>query len=303
MRARPSWLSNVPAAMDGGSTSGALLGADKRDRSQFRESHIRSPVGCEDVLKKTTVMLGIPSWSRPPDTLMLGDNEVHVWRASLELPSFQVRRLQRNLSEEELERAERFHFQRHRSHFIAARGLLRVILGRYLKTEPRRLRFQYGPKGKPELAGDTSRRALRFNVSHSHGLALYAVTHDREIGIDVERIRPDVASEKIAERFFSPREAATLRELPAEVRQQAFYTCWTRKEAYLKAIGEGITLRLDQFEVSVTPGEPATLLSIHGDPKEASYWSLKKLDPGPGFVGALAVKGHGWDLRCWHWEE
>jgi 4'-phosphopantetheinyl transferase len=290
--------------MDGGITSKALLGSDKRDRSQFRESNIGSHVGCKDILlKKTTMMLGIPSWSSPPDTLTLGGNEVHVWRASLELPSSQVRRLQRNLSEEELERAKRFHFQRHQSHFIAARGLLRTILGRYLKTEPRRLHFRYGVKGKPELAGDASRQTLYFNISHSHDLALYAITYGREIGVDVERIRPDVESEKIAERFFSPREAATLRDLPAEVRQEAFYTCWTRKEAYLKAIGEGITLRLDQFEVSIVPGEPAALLSINGDPREASYWSLRELAPEPGYVGALAVKGHNWDLRCWRWEE
>lgn len=226
-----------------------------------------------------------------------------MWRASLKLPGPEVQALHHSLTKEELERADRFHFQRHRAHFIVARGLLRTILSRYLKIEPRRLRFRYGPKGKPELAGDTSRRGLRFNISHSHGLALYAVTDDRQIGVDVERIRPDVTGEKIAERFFCPREAATLRELPAEVRQQAFYTCWTRKEAYLKAIGKGITLRLDQFEVSVTPGEPAVLLSINGDPKEASYWSLKELDPEPGYVGALAVKGHGLDLRCWRWEE
>jgi 4'-phosphopantetheinyl transferase len=121
--------------------------------------------------------------------------------------------------------------------------------------------------------------------------------------VDVERIRPDVASEKIAKRFFSPREAAMLCRLPGEIQQEAFFACWTRKEAYLKAIGEGITLRLDQFEVSVTPGEPATFLSINGDPKEASFWSLKELNPEPGYVGALAVKGHGWDLRCWRWEE
>ena len=247
--------------------------------------------------------LSSPSWFPSPETLILGDNEVHVWRASLELPSSQVQRLRRNLSEEELERAERFHFERHRDHFIGARGLLRTILGRYLMTDPGKLQFRYGPKGKPELAGKASQRPLHFNVSHSHGLALYAVTREHEIGVDVERIRPDLAGEKIAERFFSSREAATLRELPAHMRQKAFYTCWTRKEAYLKAIGQGITLHLDQFEVSVAPGEPAVLLSINGDPKEASYWSLKGLDPGPGYVGALAVKGHGWDLRCWHWKE
>jgi len=169
--------------------------------------------------------------------------------------------------------------------------------------EPWRVLLRYGPKGKPEVAGDSSRRRLRFNVSHSHGLALYAVTYDLEIGVDVERIRLDLDSEKIPERFFSPREAAALRELPAEVRQEAFYTCWTRKEAHLKAIGKGITLRLDQFEVSLTPGEPAALLSIHGDPKGASHWSLKALDLGPGYAGAIAVKGHGWNLECWQWEE
>jgi len=178
-----------------------------------------------------------------------------------------------------------------------------MILGRYLKMEPERLHFCYGPKGRPELGLDTGGRTLRFNVSHSRGLALYGVTRDRDIGVDVEHIRPDLAGTKIAERFFSPREAATLRELPAEVCQRAFFSCWTRKEAYLKAIGEGITLRLDQFDVSVTPGGPVTLLSINGDPKEASCWSLKELDPEPGYVGALAVKGHGWDLRCWRWEE
>jgi len=226
-----------------------------------------------------------------------------VWRASLELPSSQVQALQHDLSEEELERAKRFHFQRHRTHFIVARRLLRTILGRYLKTQPSQLRFRYGPQGKPELDGEAAQRALRFNVSHSYGVALYAVTHDWEIGVDVERIRPDLAGEKIAERFFSPREAAMLRALPARMQQEAFFTCWTRKEAYLKAKGEGLTLRLDEFEVSVVPGEPAALLSVKGDPQEASQWSLKELDPGPGYVGALAVKGHGWHLRCWQWEE
>jgi len=242
-------------------------------------------------------------WCAPPETMTLGENEVHVWRASLERPCSEIEALKHHLAEDELARADRFHFQRHRTHFIVARGLLRTILSRYLKMEPSRLRFRYGPKGKPELAGDTSRRGLRFNVSHSHGLALYAVTEDREIGVDVERIRSDVAGQKIAERFFSPREADALRQLPAEVRQKAFYTCWTRKEAYLKAIGEGITLRLDQFEVSTTPGEPAVLLSINGDSKEASYWSLKELNPERGYVGALAVKGHDWHMRCWNWEE
>ena len=225
-----------------------------------------------------------------------------MWRASLELPCSEVEALQQNLTEEELVRADRFHFQRHRRRFIAARGLLRTILGRYVKKEPRQLRFSYGPRGKPELSGHSGDSRLEFNVSHSHNLALYAITHGREIGVDVERIRPNLAGEKIAERFFSPREAAALRRLPAEIQQEAFFACWTRKEAYLKAIGEGITLRLDQFEVSVTPGDSAAVLTINGDPKEALHWSLKPIDPWPGYVAALAVKGHGWHLRCWQWK-
>jgi 4'-phosphopantetheinyl transferase len=123
------------------------------------------------------------------------------------------------------------------------------------------------------------------------------------VGIDLERIRFDLAVAEIAERFFSRREVAMLRTLPTELQRQAFFRCWTRKEAYIKARGEGLSLLLDQFDVSLAPGEPAAILGTQRDPSEASRWSLQKLTPAPGYVAALAVEGHGWRLTCWQWPD
>ena len=150
---------------------------------------------------------------------------MHVWRAALDVPESQVRNLWDTLTADERQRAERYIFEKDRTHFVVARGLLRVLLGRYLRQDPPHLRFTYGPHGKPALATDTGRATLCFNVSHSHGLALYAVTRGREVGVDVERIRPEVAQEKIAERFFSPREVTVLRALPTPLQATAFFAC------------------------------------------------------------------------------
>lgn len=246
----------------------------------------------------------VVSWRPPPKRPMLGSDEAHVWRAGLNRNRSYVQGLQQILSADEQARAERFYFEKDRAHFIVARGLLRVILSRYLDIEPSQLRFCYSPCGKPSLVATSDQRTLCFNVSHSCGLALYAVTRGRKIGIDLERIRTDFACEQIAERFFSSREKAMLRALSAKkVKHKAFFNCWTRKEAYIKARGEGLSLPLDQFDVSLAPGEPATLLNTRGDPLEASRWSLQELFPGPGYVAALAVEGHGWRLACWEWPE
>lgn len=169
--------------------------------------------------------------------------------------------------------------------------------------EPGRLNFCYGSHGKPALAEGSGEDALRFNVSHSHGLALFALTRDREVGVDLEYVRSDLELEEIAARFFSPQEAATLRSLPAEMRTEAFFAGWTRKEAYIKARGEGLSLALDGFSVSLVPGEPAMLLNTRGDPSEAARWTLRELKSGPGYAAALAAKGHGWRLVCRHWPE
>ena len=210
-----------------------------------------------------------------------------------------MQRLWYTLAADERQRAERYIFQKDRTHFVVARGLLRVLLGCYLRQEPLHLRFIYGPHGKPALATDTGGVALRFNVSHSHGLALYAITRGREVGVDAERIRPAVVQEKVAERFFSPREVAVLRALPTPLQARAFFACWTRKEAYIKATGDGLTLPLDQFDVSLAPGEPAALLRTAWDPKEAAHWALQDLAPAPGYRAAVAVAGHAWRLTCW----
>lgn len=240
-----------------------------------------------------------PLWHSAPETLLLHSNEVHVWRAALDVSESDVRRLGGMLAGDERHRAERFVFPRDRTHFVAARGLLRMLLGRYLEHDPQRLRFVYGPYGKPELATVSGGTGLRFNVSHSHGLALYAVTRQRDIGVDVERIRPEVAQETIAEHFFSPREVAVLRALPATLQATAFFACWTRKEAYIKARGDGLSLPLDQFVVSLAPGEPAALLYTAWDLQEAARWALQNLAPGPGYMAAVAVAGHDWQLTCW----
>ena len=224
-------------------------------------------------------------------------DEVHVWCTPLELTAPEVARLRQALAPEEVARSERYRFRAHRERFVVGRGLLRAILGRYLGVDAGQIRFRHGPYGKPELAGGGR---LRFNMSHSHELALFAVACGREVGVDLERIRPDVADERIAERFFCAREAAAIRTLPEHLRKEAFFACWTRKEAYLKARGEGLSHGLGRFEVSVVPGEPA-LLSVDGDSREASRWSLHDLDAGPGYAAALAVEGEGWRLRCWQW--
>jgi 4'-phosphopantetheinyl transferase len=168
---------------------------------------------------------------------------------------------------------------------------------------PDQLRFDYSNHGKPKLAKTFGQGRLSFNLSHSGGLALYSVTLGREIGIDLERVWEDLEYEQIAERFFSPREGTMLRRLPARQRPEAFFNCWTRKEAYLKARGEGLSLPLNQFDVSMAPGEPAALLNVWDDPQEATRWTLQELIPAPGYVGALAVEGHAWRLTRWRWPD
>jgi len=242
-------------------------------------------------------------WLPVPVDLTLSSDEIHIWRASLDLPVSHVQSLQHTLAADELRRAERFYFQKDRKHFIVARGLLRAILSRYLGMEPGQLRFCYNSYSKPVLVTTPDQDMLNFSVSHSYGLALYAFTCGREVGIDLERIRADVDCEQIAARFFSLRENAVLRALPAKLKTEAFFNCWTRKEAYIKARGEGLSLPLDQFDVSLAPGKPAKLLDIRGDPQEATRWSLRALTPGPGYVAALAVEGHGWRLACWQWPD
>jgi len=227
---------------------------------------------------------------------------VHVWQASLDQPASRIDSYLDTLSADERARADRFHFVRDRGHFIVARGVLRSILGFYLNRAPGSLSFSYGSHGKPALESGSGSKSIHFNLSHSHTTALYVMACDREVGIDLEFVRGNPHTEQIAERFFSPREILTLQALPPTSQRRGFFLCWTRKEAYIKARGEGLSLPLDQFDVSLTPGEPAELLSTRPDPLEAGRWSLKDLTlETPGYRAALAVEGTGWCLAMWQW--
>lgn len=219
-----------------------------------------------------------------------GDEVVAVWTVHLAQPPAVVARGGSLLSPDEQARAARFHFDRDREHFIVARAALRLILGECLGAEPATLRFSYSSAGKPSLAPGSG-RALAFNLSHSHELALVAVTGGRTVGVDVEHARdlPELAD--IARRFFSPREAAALLARPAAEQPADFLRCWTRKEAYLKARGEGIVAGLDRFDVSFLPGEAPALLRTLDDPGEAARWTLLDLAPAPGYAAAVAVRG------------
>jgi len=228
--------------------------------------------------------------------LSLDRNEIHAWRCSLDQPEQQRDALAGTLNDDEMKRAERFHFERDRLRFITARGVLRSILGRYLGSDARDVRFIYGLNGKPSLAGEQEHR-LCFNVSHSRDLVLYAFAYDLKIGVDVEYIDHDRAIEHIVERFYSPAEISAFKSLPADKQHDAFFTYWTCKEAYLKAEGTGLSFGLDKVEVSLTPEKHAVLTAIDGDAEKAALWSLQILDAAPEYAAALAVNAHGLQLK------
>jgi 4'-phosphopantetheinyl transferase len=226
---------------------------------------------------------------------MIEPGEVHVVTLDLDQDGADEERFAALLSADERARSQRFRFARDRRRFIVGRGTLRLILGRYLGAQPARLSFRYGPHGKPALEGDS---ALRFNLSHSQGLALYALAMEHEVGVDMERIQPLPDLEDIARSCFAEGEIAALWALPEAQRLHAFFACWTRKEAFIKAIGDGLSFPLDRFDVSLVPGAPARLLRVEGDPGEASRWTLAALHPAPGYAAALAVRMQGMRPRC-----
>jgi 4'-phosphopantetheinyl transferase len=241
-------------------------------------------------------------WFPPPDPVRLARDDVHLWRAALDLAPSAAEKLRRTLSPDELSRAARFRFPETQRRFTAARAILRDILARYIGREPARLEFGYQPRGKPFLAAGSGAAGLKFNLAHSHGMALCGITLGREVGVDLELVRPSLDHEKIAERFFSAAETAALRDLPPELRAESFFRCWARKEAYIKARGEGLAISLSSFAVSLAPGEPPALLSVRDDPSELERWTLVPLPPIAGYAAALAVEGRGLRLNLWDWQ-
>jgi len=234
----------------------------------------------------------------PPLSPATGD--VHVWRVDLDRSAPALLARGATLSPQEQARVDRFHFMVDRRRWVAAHLALRLILAKYTDTAPERLCFAHGPQGKPTIAGAGG--DWHFNLSHSRALALIAVTRLGPIGVDVEWRRPETPILEIARRVCAPGELATLCALPPAQRVEAFYTCWTRKEALIKAEGSGMMAPLHRFEVSLDPDHPPRVLQVHGDREAAAGWQVRDLHPGPGCAGALAVHATGCTVTLLEWE-
>ncbi len=235
------------------------------------------------------VKIEVRECGEPAENCVIPDLQpdiVNVWIRTLQVSSAIESTCFEVLTSEERERAARYRVGRPRNDFILTRGTLRFLLARHVGMTPQELSFRYSEYGKPVVDGPFD---LRFNVSHTDGLALIAIARAREIGIDVEKINAAPDARKLAERFFSVRERHFLECLSGEELQAAFFRCWTRKEAYVKARGEGLSLPLHQFDVSVAPNESRALLATRPDPSEAGHWMLQDLPVSHGYVAALAV--------------
>lgn len=221
----------------------------------------------------------------------LAGDEAQVWIASLEKPPDALDRFSLLLSQDERDRAGRFYFERDRRRYTVGRGLLRMLLGAYLAMKPDRVAFRYGAHGKPALDGPYQDRTLQFNLSHSDDLAVFIFCRDRQVGIDVEYIRPMPDEADFAERFFSPAESAWISSLTGEQRRIAFFKLWTCKEAYLKASGAGLAVSLNQVVFSFSDAGSARMLSIHGNKQQAAHWRTELFDPAAGYQAACALEG------------
>jgi 4'-phosphopantetheinyl transferase len=227
---------------------------------------------------------------RVTGTPALAEDEIHVWHQNLAPGRADVEALGSLLSPDEMERAMRFRFDANRNEFIVCRGTLRDLLGQYLSVSPKDLCFEYSEYGRPSLAAVHSEESLDFNVSHSGGHALLGFARGRKIGLDIEKVRWDFGTSEIAERFFSEAERSALRDLPQNQRHDAFFRCWTRKEAFIKALGEGLSHPLDQFDVSLAPSALAQLLATRPDANEARRWRIWDLQAPTGYAAALVAE-------------
>lgn len=246
-------------------------------------------------------MTGFPA-RLPAAGLELAPGTIHLWSVRLDPPAAQVEQMDRYLAADERQRASRFRFEKHRRQYAVGRGALRVLLAAYLGLRPEEVQFTYGPRGKPFLAPSLGAKDLQFNLSNSHELAVVGFVLGPEIGVDLEYQRPMPDCEQIAERFFSQSEREVLRGIPGPRKEEAFFNCWTRKEAYLKAVGEGLAAPLDSFDVTLAPGDPPRMLTLEGDAARAARWWFLHLRPAEDYVGAVAIEDGTWKVETWSFE-
>lgn len=249
----------------------------------------------------TTRVQACHGWHRPPASLILNHADVHVWRIPLDVSQDIVVELMPVLSDEEKARAKQILCEEAGRRFVLAHGALRRILGRYLDERPEQIRFVTDAQGKPHLACRADAPTLCFSLSHSGEFALLAVTKDRDVGVDIERIRPVSAWREIAARYFSKHEREALWSLSNDRTPEAFFHCWTCKEAYSKALGQGVSQLWRQFSVSLTPGAATELPGAKPEAGAEGQFTLRALEPDPGYVAAVAAQGVKWHLSCWQW--
>ncbi len=231
----------------------------------------------------------------PCRILAMKADEIHVWNGRVAAGEDCFLELYKCLSPDEIERAARLRFDEHRRSFIICRGLLRSILAGYLGLRPAEIQFQYGAQGKPALQN----RAMCFSVSHSENRVLYAFGKNFELGVDLEYVRELPDAEMLAQRFFAPSEYLEFCGTTPAIRTRAFFCCWTRKEAYIKATGQGLSQPLRSFQVPIEPEQPDKLRITTRSDEHLSGWSLRHLDPAPGYVGALAAPLVSFPLVQW----
>jgi 4'-phosphopantetheinyl transferase len=240
-------------------------------------------------------------WLDPPNVLQMPEERIHLWKIPNITSTDNIRERLISLSPDEISRAERFHFDHDRARYIKSRAALRSILGLYLQVEPKEVRFIYGNKGKPYLADPFNQTGLKFNLSHSHEIGLIGVMSGSCIGVDVEFIRHENSIESIARRFLTDSESYQILTCPQHQQSEAFFRCWTLKEAFIKASGDGFTIPTDSFEVAFMPGFKSRMISIQGDQKKALEYSLFQIIPDPGYIGGIAIHNTVEHLEQWNW--
>jgi len=235
-----------------------------------------------------------------PKKLNLTDNEVHIWIANLD--QIILRGDEERLPLSERIRADKYHYQIHKNRYIIQHTLLRLIIGHYQGIGFFEGEFYLGEHRKPYLSGINGKDTICFNISNSDSMGIFAFSKNLEIGVDIELVRDIPEMDKIVEQFFSAKEKDFLRSLPENRKKKAFYSCWTRKEAFLKAIGDGLVQSLDKFDLDLIPGELTRILRMGEDSKIESRWFIQNLKPAPNYVGAFAVKSHMFETKRWRWE-
>ena len=242
-------------------------------------------------------------WKNPEQPPILDNNQIHVWRANLDVPDAEIVRLASLLSPDEVARGNKFRFPQLKARFTAARGILRQLLANYLSISPCEIQFDYGDRGKPRLSSSQHPSTLQFNISHSQEYALCGFTYDDPIGVDLEYIREMPDALKIAQRFFSVREYELIRTTEKEAQPELFFTLWTAKEAYLKAVGTGLAGSLDSVEIELNQPLSPRLQAIQGDKATTADWSLYPCLPATDYLGAIAIQTYKSQkqINFWHW--